>query len=316
MTRNDDRWDAKVAIVNAIADKQRKVRSIPIPTAPSILDIPNGLITFGSFSWYVRPRIGKPYRLIFKDKCREVAPNLWATPTQIAREYINYKADKLPLRARMHQITACTEPKRYPPLYSGIAEGDLVYVDMKAAYWTILQVIGWDVQYMPNKYIGRRMGVSDFPYPDWKMARNCLVTVGRPATIRTFDIDRKKFDVTTVGSRYTNNLLWAAVMDILNGIARDAVRLGAYYVYTDGYIFRERDFERAKVGLDAWGLTFEVRHRGHGFVSAPGCYSVGDHTTRVVDRVKMINKISNQWDVDLLKSTVSGLASSVELVYE
>lgn len=314
-TPSNNREMAERAIIERCWKSQQKFQVIPVPDAPRLADIPNGVVTMGSFSWFVERKYGKPYKLVFTRYAREIADGVWCTPPQAARAYLDYKFPSLPLRARGGQLQRCLTPRRSPPLYATVMDGDLVYIDIKSAYWSILQVSGYDVQYSPGDYFGVREKVSDFPYPDWKLARNSLVSVGQSRVVRQYSANTHAYRTEPRPNRFTNRILWALVNDTLNAIAVDAVSAGAVYVYTDGYIFRRRDADRGHDTIARWGLKPETRYSGYGYVRAPGCYRVGDHFTRVRDRLKPFSKLRPNQDVGWLRERFSHFAKQTDFVY-
>lgn len=201
----------------------------------------------------------------------------WATAGQIAREYL-YQNYTLPLRASGAQVRSAEE-HRQPPLYASVGKwGDGAYIDLKSAYWNIMLTVGWDVDYMAGKYIGRGVPPWSFPLPHNKQARNALLgcTYGGDMTIWTGEeIIYKK-----AGNRLKNKLLHAVTMDILNGIAYEMIMVGAKYVNTDGYIVPYNRIDEAQAVIEAWGLPSAVKAVGEVEVFGVSSYAVGDYRTK------------------------------------
>lgn len=197
-----------------------------------------------------------------------------ATPPQIARAYLDWKYPKQ-LRAKEKQLEFW-KPRRTTPLYTQPGQYPLehVYLDLRSAYWSILQIIGWDVDYFPGM-LAKRSDNSDFPYPSNKLARNSLVSLGLPSRGYYY----KNGAVTLVPHRWKVNIgLWTAVQDILNGVAEDMVkRAGAVYVNTDGYIVPWLSEHIAHNIAAEWGLVLGEKFRGRATVYGVGAYSIGEH---------------------------------------
>lgn len=205
--------------------------------------------------------------------------NQHATAGMVAREYLAWKF-KLPLKARGKQINDA-EQYRCAPLYASVGRhGDCFYLDLKAAYWSIMNAIGWDVDYRPLKYLGLGTPVNDFPLPKHKIARNSLASVGLTGDMQIwsgFRVVSKK-----MGNRFKNRILNAAIMDILNSIAYDVLLTGGVkYVNTDGYIVAHHSFDDATAVLDSYGLPWSVKHSGDTEVFGIGSYRVGEHSTKM-----------------------------------
>jgi hypothetical protein len=200
-----------------------------------------------------------------------------STPPQVARAYLDYKYPKQ-LRATGKQLEFW-KPRRVAPMYTepGFYRDEMVYLDLKSAYWSILKVIGWDVEYFPGMLV-RRSSVADFPYPRNKIARNSLVTLGLPGTGFMWK-DGKL--ISTPHSWRVNLGIWSAVQDILQAIANEMIlRCGAVYVNTDGYIIPADAVEVAYGIADEWRVTFTEKGRGRASVYGVGAYAIGERRVR------------------------------------
>lgn len=195
-----------------------------------------------------------------------------ATPTQVTRAYLDVMFPKQ-LRAKKSQIDFW-KPRRSQPMYTepGKYNFPMVYLDLKSAYWSIVKIIGWDVDYFPGMLV-RRRGCSDFPYPENRLARNSLVSMGLPSKGFYY----KDGKIIAVPHSWKVNIgLWTAVQDILHGIADEMIkRAGAVYVNTDGYIVpAENEHIAREVGAE-WGLAMSEKFRGRATVYGVGAYSIG-----------------------------------------
>lgn len=258
----------------------------------------------GSFSWTGltthHRMINYPTSIRFFDQI--------ITPGDAARDYLSIKYPKK-LRCTTSQYREF-KTHRQAPLYSRpctIPDAD--YVDLKSAFWSILKVIGWDVEYLPNKYLISRSDVSDFPFPDNKLARNCLVTSGIVSQQRMWLFKQQELKLCTRGNTMANNVLYSCIMDILNCIASDAVAVGAQYVHTDGYICASRDTPSLMSALAAWGLPSTVKRSGTATINAVGSYSIGSYQTRTrVQTARPTNAIQNLVNKDWLRERVRRLS--------
>lgn len=195
-----------------------------------------------------------------------------ATPPQVARAYLDLTFPDQ-LRAKQSQIEFW-RPRRSQPMYTEVGKynREMVYLDLKSAYWSIVKIIGWDVDYFPGMLV-RRRGCDDFPFAHDKLARNSLVSLGLPS--RGFYFHNGQV-VMIKHSWKTNIGLWSAVQDVLHGVADDMIkRAGAVYVNTDGYIVPAEHEAIAREIAAEWGLPLGEKHRGRATVYGVGAYSIG-----------------------------------------
>jgi hypothetical protein len=185
----------------------------------------------------------------------------YVTPSQVSRAYLHYKYDGQRGRLRKSQAKHCVDNRKGAPLYcTPCYLPDAVYVDLKAAYWSIVRAVGLRPEYLPGKYLAHRGSAFDFPYPEEKLIRNILVSSGLPGFAAKWDGERvNRF---RPGNPFLNLMLWSVCMDVLHGIARDMVELGAVYVHTDGYIFPRSQAQAAKNLAALWGLNTGIKYQG------------------------------------------------------
>jgi hypothetical protein len=209
----------------------------------------------------------------------------YITPGDIARDYLALKYPNRRIRVTSSQWHACVERRSKVPMFCTpmqLEQG--VYIDLVSAYWSILKVVGWDVNYNPNKFLAVNSAMNDFPYPAEKMARNCLVSVGLPSTVRIWT--GKELTFGAKPNRFINLVLWRLVTDVLNGVASEMVKAGAVYVHTDGYILPDNKAALAFEILDSWGLPSSIKYSGETDVRAVGGYRVGTQQTMVYKESK------------------------------
>lgn len=236
---------------------------------PKLTDL-QSMTFIGSFAWTCP---AEDWKLI-KSKNAISLWETWVTPADVARFYIQSRYGR-PGRLTSQQYHEIMR-QRSAPLYAEPCElPKAVYIDLKSAYWSILQVIGWDVDYMPGKWLAVKSSVQDFPLYKHKLARNCLVSVGLVGNSKIWDGSQLIF--RSKRNPLTNMMLWAAVQDTLNCIADDMVRAGALYVHTDGYIFREQDAPTGIQVLNDWGLVGTIREEGKAKILGVGTYEIGSH---------------------------------------
>lgn len=234
-----------------------------VDTMPDLMTLPRTYL--GSFAW-----TNKTHRYIKRFRAKPIADTYW-TSADIARTYLEVRYSDDRRRTTTEAYCYCFQPKpKSVPMYAKPTKGDLVYVDLKAAYWSILEAVGWNVEYSPGKYVGKRSDNSDFPYQDDKLARNILVSSGLKRRVAVWTGRR----LTTINGRNPlyNGILWCLVQDVLHGVATDMLVLGAVYVHTDGYILPAKLATDAIGIADNWGLHARVKYMGGGEVLGPSNY--------------------------------------------
>lgn len=224
-------------------------------------------------------------------------PGGFLTPGEMARDYLKLHYPKYNRKATYGQIKSCIDDRGTVPLYCLPTKGEAVYVDLKAAYWSIVRTVGWNVNYHPERFLVCNPDNEDFPFADNKLGRNMLVSTSLPHNLSMWNGRR----VVTVQKRnpYQNLILFRLVTDVLNAIAAEMIQYaGAIYVNTDGYIIPAESYDRARDVLDSWGLPYAIKFQGMATVTAIASYKFPTHTTKRVLRERQTNKIQSvnrQW---------------------
>lgn len=199
------------------------------------------------------------------------------TGAEIARDYLDWKYPAK-LRATAHQRDLI-KMHRAAPLYvqPAVLENG-AYVDLKSAYWSVMSLVGWDVDYFPSKWIGQGTIPNDFPLADHKVARNSLVSCGLPTPVRLWT----GYQLVKQYRRnwHINMGLWALIMDVLHAVASIARKYGAVYVHTDGYILQSWDAPALIEEIEAFGLHASIKASGVSSVIGMGNYMVGSKMTK------------------------------------
>lgn len=244
---------------------------------PHYCDLDNRTIC-GSFSWTTP---AENMRYVHPETMVDIGHGTQTEP-EIARDYLRVKY-KTPPKIKKVQLDELTKPRKAPTMAIPGEYADMTYIDIKSAYWSIIRIIGWDVDYMPGRFITVRSSNEDFPAADHKTARNTLVSSTQSGKLPVWT--GRQLIMENIGATMINSALWAAVADILNGVAMDMERLGAVYINTDGYIVPRAKQEQAIDTIRAWGLPSSVKHEGDCKVICVGAYTIGDHTTKQRRRV-------------------------------
>lgn len=205
------------------------------------------------------------------------------TAGEVARDYLTAKYPKR-LRAKNEQRIAITI-HRAPPLYAAPRSfHNYAMVDLTSAYWSIMHIVGWDVDYWPNVFLHPGSTPYDYPGEPYKPARVALVTAG--LSCRSLVWTGQGFRSQSLTNIHINYGLWACVQDTLHACAQIAIRHGAIYVHTDGYIVPMSEVKPLISDLFAeCRLIARVKNYGSGEVFGIGSYQIGaKKTARVMGR--------------------------------
>lgn len=262
-------------ISEVVRERDERMHVDIIPQWFPVTDL-SAYTILGSFAW---SSPASKEKWILKKGARLDAA--WVTPGDRARDYLRVAGfTKKRRRVTTQQYHSLFDERRSHPLYAVPCKlENAYYIDIKSAYWTILQVIGWDVDYNPGKWLGVGRDVKDFPFAQDKPARNSLISVGLPGLLRVWDGSRLSF--ARRSNPFINGALWAATHDILHGIALDAVRAGALYVHTDGYIVGADKVEMVLQAIEAWGVPVGIKESGASEIRGAGDYDIGTRKSQL-----------------------------------
>lgn len=267
-------------------------------------------LTFlGSFSWTSQAS-GEKW---IKTKYAHDLGAGWVTPADIARDYLAVKFQGKRQRCNKIQWAEVVKLRKHQPLFAEPCSlTSAYYLDLKSAYWQLLMLGGWDVEYSPKRFLSPRSDVYDFPVPQIKLARNSLVSMGLPSGanvwIPSVGFAQKKPYKPTV-----NLILWGFVQDVLHGLASDMVqKAGAVYVNTDGYIIPANKLAEAIQVADNWGLLVTIRDEGRAEVRGAGDYDIGGRTSRRVRTVPRAFSYIHPREIDWLRHKVKFFSKRID----
>lgn len=271
-----------INMIDAIQEKQSTKQIIITKRLPPLSSLKE-LTIIGKFSYYQNL---SQRRIIDRTEAIELKPGLIETPPNIARTYLFHKYKLSPRISRV-QFDANVDSLRQMPNYAKPCKFDYgFYIDIKSAYWSIMNIAGWDVDYFPGKWLSDGTPPVDFPFPEHKTARSCLYSAGAMSSIPYYDPGYRKkgkdsaIDVFENGNPLINPGLCKLTSDVLNSIATQAIEAGAVYANTDGFIApNERVAGHIVHIIMNWGLLARVKAEGKGGVKGAGAYKVGDETS-------------------------------------
>lgn len=206
----------------------------------------------------------------------------WEAPTTGARDYIAVvwgKAPRMLKKSRIKIEEALGRPHPAPLYAKPCSFVDGYYVDIRRAYYSILLVAGWDMRYSPGDYLAFGRPPNDFPFVENRVARHTLVSACRWEGVPEYQAM-----FPSVRSEHPNHLYHPQctllIRDVLTGLAADAVRAGAVYVATDGYIAPNQTTADCIQSVIAdWGLECRIKANGPGRVFSQRSYRVGELVT-------------------------------------
>lgn len=264
-------WDM-LQRMNEIRREKNDGMTIEVVSRFPPLESLKGMTFIGSFAWTSK---ATKQKWIHEKHAYEFGAGL-VTPADIARDYLDAKFEGKRLRCNSIQWREVVNKKRSAPLFADPCTlTKAYYIDLKSAYWQLLQIGGYDCDYSPQRFFSPRSDVYDFPFPEVKLARNCIVSMGLPSEINvwlpSYGFTRKKS-----GKGNVNLILWGMVQDVLHGVSADLLRgAGAKYVNTDGYIIPFDRLSEANAILDSWGLFSVIKHEGRAEIRGAGDYDIG-----------------------------------------
>lgn len=202
-----------------------------------------------------------------------LTPAGYETPSRVARAYLSRMFPR-PRWAREADAAIAPDKTRLP-LYARSTRFDHgYYVDLDSAYPSLINRLGWSVDYRPGQWLGQGRGISDCPFLYHKVARSCLLSVATVTSMTVVQGEAKR--TVPIKNPLLNWPLLAAVRDVLTGVAEEWIGAGAVYVNTDGCIMEnDRAMIRAIEIAADWGLSARVAAEGEGYVTAIGRYKVG-----------------------------------------
>lgn len=240
-----------------------------------------------------------PRREILKGRGVEVFGRI-DTPTAHARDYLTQCYNRRPARKEQRDILR----NKHMPLFSyPCIIRDAIYLDVRAAWFSIVHLVGWDCEYNPGRWLGRGSPPDDFPLQENKVARSALVTIGRSGKLPIWK--EGKIVYQSMYNTNENYHIWGVCADVLNAIGLFAIEQGARYVNTDGYIIARAKALPLMEFIQSWGLEARVKYQGAACICGPGAYTIGDHSSLREMKFTRIDCIDREVNVSFLRPRVS-----------
>lgn len=322
----------KEEMFSMLVKKNSTIETVYVDKFPKIRDLRLPAI-LGSFTIY-EERFKRRYMQVSSViEVEHEGVSIDSTPSELARTYLtvkfkNYHKTKRYTNAQYAFLTAEWPPVPLLAVPNYWTHKEAYYLDIKSAWFTIANVVGWNLDYFPPQGEGSRpwllMGetLQDYPFAHVKTSRSALISMGRPSTLVRVcpdpNSDLPRIVRTKQYNRFFNPSLWRIVADVLNCVASEALEKcpSLCYVNNDGFIITE-DYCRSELEIifEEWGLPYSVKAQGPGFVRGVGCYKVGDKITRVIGPKKPFHRIYKPEYLEWLKERFSRIASK-RLAYQ
>lgn len=258
-------------IIDRAHERREKWHTSELENLPDISQLKESTI-LGSFSYCL---LSTRQRLLKRPECLPV-DHVIETPSAVARDFLLYRYKRGPI-VKHTQMETIREGMRANPNYAHPTLFNFgFYVDIQAAYWSIMRAVGWNPDYYPERWLSPGVPPLEFPFSEHKKARNCLVSAGLSSEIPLYDINKQEIVPMKRGNVLANLSLVRLIGDVLNAIATQAIELGAVYANTDGFICPDvSSRDRVWNLIQEWGLTPSIKARGPGGVFSSGAYALG-----------------------------------------
>lgn len=265
-------------MADRVKERQTKYQTKIVRALPPIRRL-NEPYMLGSFSVTLR---STRKRYLRKSAALPIGETL-ETPSTLARDYLALVYRKGPGLRSTQRTTIEGIIQRAPafPLYAVPQTfDDGFYIDVRRAFFSVMLVAGWNVSYLPKKFIGKGRPPSDYPFQESSISRNSLVSVASSRMLVEYFPPNHKRHVLTTFNPLLNESISALIRDVLHSLANTAVRSGAIYCHTDGYIAPdENTANRLIQAVRDYGLEARIKARGPGAVWGVANYRVGDQVS-------------------------------------
>lgn len=270
----------KTMVLERIADRHEA--SLKGYTQHLVSNFPNirdykSLVSYGSFQWTVHHTKEKEGYKLLREANAIALPNGAnpCAPSSLARLYLETLYSERQRKAVGAQVRSISQKRPMPLFVQPAVFSEGVYIDTVSAWYSILQLVGWDCDYYPAGWLVSGRPTFDFPLPDNKLARNCLVSGALPTP--KFQWTGTQFRERQMHNKFINLGLWAVIADTLHALAFEAVSCGACYVHTDGYIVPRNRAAELIERIRAYGLTARAKYEGSAVVMGFANWMVGEH---------------------------------------
>lgn len=226
----------------------------------------------------------KEFRFLDRRLCAIDSKGRVRKKSQIARSLLAARVGDR--RVDWHSDELSAGAFNYAPFFykKGVYD-DAIMVDLRRAHYSIYSRLSWDLRLLFDKgrLIGFRNGLVKMNF-DSSIDKVILQRIYGAFASRQFSIwdgleseRRICFDESRgYKNVYYSPTLVFALMQTLHYLAAFAVKCGAVYVYTDGYMFPRGREKKFLDYLDECGLSFRVDRVGRAKVLGYNEYCIGD----------------------------------------
>ena len=179
------------------------------------------------------------------------------------------------------------------PLFFSPYEGDCLYIDLKAAHYSIYSRLPTQFFFNGDRMTWGMDFISDALPIDWKnfkQPRNCLAGLFHANKITR--IKEGRYQTTICNPPTYSPSHWGFIQATLHWLAGKAIEYGALYVYADGYIFPfSAQWEKFQSFIEELGFESEIKAAGYGAIFGIGRYQIGGVRTKLISTLAPIDKI-------------------------
>lgn len=215
------------------------------------------------------------------------------SPLAVSRKIIEIALKANKRKAYPRDFSADNMPLLSAPLLARPYKGELVYLDLKAAFYQIYTKMPLFLNQKREKWLLSSPWLAEFLPVDlieYKLIRNGLVGCWRSSYTRRIkggNVIRQRCYTPT-----TNYISWNFVQSVLHHLAFRAKELGAVYIHTDGYIFPSHSgFVAFQEYCKSIGFQLVVKAQGVGEIWGIGRYAIGVHATKLIGEIPPIDRV-------------------------
>lgn len=236
------------------------------------------------------------------------------SPSAVAREVLAQalkKTGKKRFQSNKNSdhLQDCSHPLFFSPYC-----GEIIYIDLRAAYFSIYKRLPVHFFFNGENLTGGRHFLREsFPsdWSDYKLARNSLVglfhskhqTRIRNKTLRRYQINPPTFSPSH----------WGFIQLCLHWIAEMALEYGAKYAYIDGFIFPlSANWQGFQQLLADYGFDSQIKAEGEGRIIGVGRYQIGDTSTVITTPTAPLDKIIKGCKMDEKLEKIERLSLKLE----
>jgi hypothetical protein len=236
------------------------------------------------------------------------------TKTEIANAYIKFCTHQAGKKLKPVYNANKERNKSAPTHYfSGYYEGDLAYVDMWCAYWSILWPTCIDQEYDPKTQEIVEDGTIPYlrcdEFAKAKDIRNILHTLYGYRTTRIWDHKKKMIKHRIFASPTYRPYNLSYIYDVMNAIVSEIKEKFTLLQWlTDAAIVPANEAENLMEYLFGhWWIDSKIKYKGHGKSIALNVYEIGQPIPHTTAHSEEIRNTKGRYTSSLKPANIEGL---------